>query len=90
MDALTLRGGAELIRRLAWLLIAAAVLLEGLQPYFLHRPRLGAVLGALSGAGMLLLLRRGKTRWAAWLFPMALVVITPMAAFQVAGVRNAS
>ena len=90
MDALTLRGGAGLIRRLAWLLIAAAVLLEGLQLYFLHRPRLGAVLGAMSGAGMLLLLRRGKTRWAAWLFPMALVVITPMAAFQVAGVRNAS
>ncbi|WP_083876559.1 ATP-binding protein [Ideonella sp. B508-1] len=90
MDALTLRGGAELIRRLAWLMIVAAVALEGLQLYFLHQIRPGAVLGALSGAGMLLLLRWGKPRWAAWLFPMSLVVITPLVAFQVAGVRNAS
>jgi signal transduction histidine kinase len=89
-DALTLRGGEALIRRLAWLLITASSVLEGLQLFFLHQVRLGAVLSLLAGCGMLALLRLGRPRWAAGLFPLSLVIIIPLAAYQVAGVRNAS
>jgi signal transduction histidine kinase len=39
---------------------------------------------------MLALLRLGRPRWAAGLFPLSLVIIIPLAAYQVAGVRNAS
>ncbi|MCA6216722.1 response regulator [Ideonella sp. B7] len=88
-DALNLRGGPTLIRRLAWLLLASSLLLEALQIGFLHRIRPAAFVATLAGVAMLVLLRLGRVRWAAWVFPCTLVVATPVAASQVAGVHSA-